>query len=172
MYAHYSDGNRPTTGSTGTLSLSSTNPENCQAPIIGTTCAQQYWFSVQSGFIQLISTSTDSCIAGSAQQSTAYFTKGRQEGRLSNISLLMAILTCKLYEKRSATNVCRVKMTCKLQGTWVKHRSLLFHCHSMKVSFHLVPPKFCFCRYSSRRSLCWRQFQHDSIYAHQLKGHG
>ena len=77
VYAHYSDGGEPSGGTTGTLSLQSTNPENCQSAIIGSTCPQQYWFSVQDGFIQLIYTSTDSCIAGSAQQSTAFFTKGK-----------------------------------------------------------------------------------------------
>lgn len=74
--AHFSDGSANSGAESGVITLQSASPENCQVAIIGGTCSQQYHFSVKNGFIQLITTSSDSCSAGSAQQSTAYSTKG------------------------------------------------------------------------------------------------
>ena len=73
---HFSNGSQPTGGVTGVIALQSVYPQDCEQAILGTTCAQQYTFSVNSGFIQFISTSEDACVPGSAQQSIAYLTQG------------------------------------------------------------------------------------------------
>ena len=73
---HFSNGSQPTGGVTGVIALQSVSPQDCEQAILGTTCAQQYTFSVNSGFIQFISTSEDACVPGSAQQSIAYLTQG------------------------------------------------------------------------------------------------
>lgn len=75
--ARYSDGSLPVGRASGVLTLQSVSPENCEQAILGTVCAQQYQFGVDSGFIQLISTSSDACVPGSAQQSVAYRTRSK-----------------------------------------------------------------------------------------------
>ena len=74
--AHFSNGSQPTGGVTGMITLQTVSPQDCEQAILGATCAQQYTFSVNSGFIQFLSASEDACVPGSAQQSIAYSTKG------------------------------------------------------------------------------------------------
>jgi hypothetical protein len=75
--AQYSDGNVPNGDITGTIALQTSNPDNCQAAVIDSSCSQQYFFAKTNGFISFVSTNPSTCVAGSAQQSTAHFTKGK-----------------------------------------------------------------------------------------------
>ena len=78
------------TGTTGVLTLQNATPENCQGEISGAACSEEYDFSVSDGFIQLVSTDiANLCVAGSAQESTAYLNRG--DSLLSSTVFLLTI---------------------------------------------------------------------------------